>query len=119
MRNRITPSGKKVGCKIAVDSEDIFNMILISIMKFCLVQRLKDIKSKYSVSSTRKDFLKLKQDETSKQLKDCGDMRRVCEHLMPNISTDVDQQKLRENLDVVADLRYSATDKKQVNFFIR
>lgn len=82
------------------------------------MQQLKDIKSKCSVSSTRKDFLKLKQDETSKQLKDCGDMRRVCQHLMPNTSVDVDQQRLRENLDIVADLRHSAMDKKQVNFFL-
>lgn len=70
------------------------------------------------MSSTRKDFLKLKHDETTKQLKDCGDMRRVCQHLMPNTSVDINQQKLRENLDIVVDLRYSATDKKQVNFFI-
>lgn len=91
---------------------------LISSMKL-LVQRLKNIKSTCSVTSTRKDFLKLKYSETSKQLKDCGDMRQVCQHLMPNTSKDIDQQKLRENLDIVADLRRSATDKKQVNFFIK
>jgi len=81
-----------------------------------LVQRLKDIKSKCSMTSTRKDFLKLKHSETSKQLKDCSDMRRVCQHLMPNTFKDMDQQRLRENLDIIANLR-SATDKKQVNFF--
>lgn len=78
------------------------------------MQRLKDIKDKYSIISTRKDFLKLKHDETSKQLKDCGDMRRVCQHLMPNISKDIDQQKLRENLDTIAGLR-STANKKQVS----
>lgn len=79
------------------------------------MQRLKDIKSKYSVTSTRKGFLKLKHNETNKQLKDCGDMRRVCQHLMPNTSTDLNQQRLRENLNIVTDLRRSPTDKKQVN----
>ncbi|XP_077266327.1 uncharacterized protein LOC143899706 isoform X2 [Temnothorax americanus] len=78
------------------------------------MQRLKDIKSKRSVTSTRKDFLKLKHGETSKQLKDCGDMRRVCQHLMPNTSTDIDRQKLRENLHTITDLRRSAIDKKQI-----
>ncbi|KMQ97038.1 hypothetical protein RF55_2653 [Lasius niger] len=77
------------------------------------MQRLKDIKDKCSIISTRKDFLKLKHDETSKQLKDCSDMRRVCQHLMPNISKDIDQQKLRENLDTIAGLR-STANKKQV-----
>lgn len=62
--------------------------------------------------STRKDFLKLKHNETIKQLKDCSDMRRVCQHLMPNTSKDVNQQSLRENLDVVVGLR--SGDKKQV-----
>lgn len=82
-----------------------------------LVQQLKNIKSKYSMISTRKDFLKLKYGETSKQLEDCGNMRRVCQHLMPNTSRDINQQRLRENLDIVVDLRRSATDKKQVNIF--
>lgn len=62
--------------------------------------------------STRKDFLKLKHNETIKQLKDCSDMRRVCQHLMPNTSKDINQQSLRENLDVVVGLR--SGDKKQV-----
>lgn len=84
-----------------------------------LAQRLKDIKSKSSVTNTRKNFLKLKHGETSKQLKDCGDMRRVCQHLMPNTSVDINQQRLRENLDVVANLRRSAIEKKQVNLFYR
>jgi len=69
------------------------------------------------MTSTRKDFLKLKHSETSKQLKDCNDMRRVCRHLMPNTSKDIDQQRLRENLDITANLRRLTTDKKQVNFF--
>ncbi|XP_012220664.1 uncharacterized protein [Linepithema humile] len=77
------------------------------------MQRLKDIKNKYSMISTRKDFLKLKHNETSEQLKDCSDMRRICQHLMPNISKDINQQKLRENLDIVAGLR-SAENKKQI-----
>ncbi|XP_011643249.1 uncharacterized protein LOC105431031 [Pogonomyrmex barbatus] len=78
------------------------------------MQRLKDIKNKYSMTSIRKDFLKLKHSETSKQLKDCSDMRRVCQHLMPNTSKDIDQQRLKENLDIVANLRRSVADKKQV-----
>jgi len=69
------------------------------------------------MTSTRKDFLKLKHSETSKQLKDCSDMRRVCQHLMPNTSKNIDQQRLKENLDIITNLRRSATDKKQVNFF--
>ncbi|XP_072757771.1 uncharacterized protein [Anoplolepis gracilipes] len=77
------------------------------------MQRLKDIKSKHSIISMRKNFLKLKHDETSKQLKDCGVMRQVCQHLMPNTSKDIDQQKLRENLDTIADLR-STANKKQI-----
>jgi len=83
-----------------------------------LVQQLKDIKSKCSLISRRKDLLKLKHSETSKQVKDCDDMRRVCQHLMPSTSKDIDQQRLRENLDIIVDLRRSATDKKQVSFFI-
>lgn len=75
---------------------------------------MKDIKDKRSMISTRKDFLKLKHDETSKQLKDCDNMRRVCQHLMPNTSKDIDKQKLREYLDTIADLR-STANKKQVS----
>jgi len=60
----------------------------------------------------RKELLKLKYNETMKQLKDCGDMRRVCQHLMPNTSKDIDEQRLRENLDVVHGLR--SENKKQV-----
>lgn len=41
-------------------------------------------------------------------------MRQVCQHLMPNTSKDIDQQKLRENLDTIADLR-STANKKQVS----
>lgn len=78
------------------------------------MQRLKDIKAKRSIINRRKDFLKLKYDETSKQLKDCSVMRQVCEHLMPNTSKDIDQQKLRENLDIIAGLR-STANKKQVS----
>ncbi|XP_012532464.1 uncharacterized protein LOC105834486 isoform X1 [Monomorium pharaonis] len=78
------------------------------------MQQLKDIKSECLMTSTRKDFLKLKHSETSKQLQDCSDMRRVCQHLMPNTSRDINQQRLRENLDIVANLRRSAADKKQV-----
>lgn len=78
------------------------------------MQQLKHIKTTYSTITTKKDILKLKHSETSKQLKDCGDMRQVCQHLMPNTSKNVDQQRLRENLDIVAGLR-SATDKKQVS----
>jgi len=82
-------------------------------MKF-LVQRLKDIKNKCSMINTRKDFLKLKHNETSQQLKDCSDMRRICQHLMPNTSKDINQQILRENLNIVARLR-SADNKKEVS----
>ncbi|XP_070154106.1 uncharacterized protein [Polyergus mexicanus] len=78
------------------------------------MQQLKDIKNKRSMISTRKDFLKLKHDETSKQLKDCDVMRQVCQRLMPNTSKDINQQKLRENLDTIADLRSTANKKKQV-----
>lgn len=67
--------------------------------------------------SIRKDLLKLKQNDTSEQLKDYDDMRRICQHLMPNTSKDINQQKLRENLDIVARLR-SAEDKKQVYIYI-
>ncbi|XP_029167338.1 uncharacterized protein LOC114937840 [Nylanderia fulva] len=77
------------------------------------MQQMKDIKDKRSLIGIKKDFLKLKHDETSKQLKDCDDMRRVCQHLMPNTSKDIDQQKLRENLDTIIDLR-STANKKQV-----
>lgn len=82
------------------------------------VQRLKDIKDKRSMISTRKDFLKLKHDETSKQLKDCGVMRQVCQRLMPNTSKDIGQQKLRENLDTIADLRSTTNKKKQVSIIL-
>lgn len=109
---------QKSKIKVGVDLKDVLIQILISSIKL-LVQRLKDIKSKCSMTSTRKDFLKLKHSETSKQLKDCGDMRRVCKHLMPNTSTDLNQQRLRENLNIVTDLRRSATDKKQVNLVYR
>ncbi|XP_012060341.1 PREDICTED: uncharacterized protein LOC105623562 [Atta cephalotes] len=78
------------------------------------MQQLKDIKSKCSLISRRKDLLKLKHSETSKQVKDCDDMRRVCQHLMPSTSKDINQQRLRENLDIIVDLRRSATDKKQI-----
>ncbi|XP_039313851.1 uncharacterized protein LOC105205884 isoform X2 [Solenopsis invicta] len=78
------------------------------------MQQLKDIKDKCSMTSTRKDFLKLKHSETSKQLEDCSDMRKVCQHLMPNTSKDINPLKLKENLNIVANLRRSATDKKQV-----
>ncbi|GAB1862048.1 hypothetical protein CAJAP_03127 [Camponotus japonicus] len=77
------------------------------------MQRLKDLKAKRSLINRKKDFLKLKHDETSKQLKDCSVMRQVCQHLMPNTSKDIDQQKLRENLDTIAGLR-STANKKQV-----
>ncbi|KAL6433440.1 hypothetical protein ACFW04_006525 [Cataglyphis niger] len=78
------------------------------------MQRLKDIKDMRSMISTRKDILKLKHDETSKQLKDCGVMRQVCQRLMPNTSKDISQQKLRENLDTIADLRSTTNKKKQI-----
>ncbi|XP_011262623.1 uncharacterized protein LOC105255191 [Camponotus floridanus] len=77
------------------------------------MQRLKDLKAKRSLINRKKDFLKLKHDETSKQLKDCSVMKQVCQHLMPNTSKDMDQQKLRENLDTIAGLR-STANKKQV-----
>ncbi|XP_026829108.1 uncharacterized protein LOC113562808 [Ooceraea biroi] len=76
------------------------------------MQQLKDINSKYSMMRTRKDFLKLKHNETKKQLKDCTDMRRVCQHLMPNTFKEIDEQRLRESLDVVAGLR--SGNRKQV-----
>ncbi|XP_050452808.1 uncharacterized protein LOC126852251 [Cataglyphis hispanica] len=78
------------------------------------MQRLKDIKDMRSMISTRKDILKLKHDETSKQLKDCGVMRQVCQRLMPNTSKDISQQKLRENLDTIAGLRSTTNKKKQI-----
>lgn len=62
----------------------------------------------------RKDIIKLKHSETSKQLKDCNDMRQVCQYLMPNTSKEMHQERLRENLDIVTGLR-SGTDKKQVS----
>lgn len=79
------------------------------------VQRLKDIKDMRSMISTRKDILKLKHDETSKQLKDCSVMRQVCQRLMPNTSKDISQQKLRENLDTIAGLRSTTNKKKEVS----
>ncbi|KAL0121619.1 hypothetical protein PUN28_006853 [Cardiocondyla obscurior] len=77
-------------------------------------QQLKNIRSKCSIISTRKDFLKLKHIDTSKLQKDCDNMRQVCQHLMPNTSKDLDQQKLRENLNLVANLRHSSADRKQI-----
>ncbi|XP_011865607.1 PREDICTED: uncharacterized protein LOC105560797 [Vollenhovia emeryi] len=78
------------------------------------VHHLKNVKSKRSTTGTRKDMLKLKCSETSKQMKDYNDMRRVYQHLMPNASKDVDQQRLRQALDVVTNLRRSAADRKQI-----
>lgn len=78
------------------------------------MQQLKDIKTKCSIICTKKDFLKLKQCDVSKQLKDCSDMIRVCQHLMPNICKDMDQLRLRENLNIVADLR-STANKREVS----
>ncbi|XP_032668739.1 uncharacterized protein LOC116842949 isoform X2 [Odontomachus brunneus] len=77
------------------------------------MQRLKDIRTKCSIISTRKDLLQLKYNETSQQLKDCNKMRQVCQCLMPNTSKDIDENKLRKNLNVIASLR-SMTDKKQI-----
>ncbi|EFN86957.1 hypothetical protein EAI_05187 [Harpegnathos saltator] len=77
------------------------------------MQRLKDIRTKRSMISIRKDFLRLKLDETSQQLKDCGDMRQVCQCLMPSTSKDIDENKLQESLNTIASLR-SAPDRKQI-----
>lgn len=84
---------------------------MIFYIKFS-VQQLKDIKTNRSIISTKKDFLKLKHSDTSKQLKDCYDMRRVCQHLMPNTCKEMDQERLRENLNIVADLRSTANRKE-------
>lgn len=78
------------------------------------MQQLKDIRTKRSTISVKKDFLKLKHNETSEQLKNCGDMRRVCQCLMPKTSKDVDQNKLWENLNTIASLHPTA-DKNQVS----
>lgn len=77
------------------------------------MQQLKNIRTKSSIISTRKDLLQLKYNETSQQLKDCDKMRQVCQCLMPNTSKDIDENKLRECLNMITSLR-SMTDRKQV-----
>lgn len=81
------------------------------------MQRLKNIRTKCSIASTRKEFLKLKHNETSQQLKNCGDMRQVCRYLMPNMSKDIDENKLKENLNTIASLRLTANSKQVSTLF--
>lgn len=85
---------------------------LNKLIQLFVVQQLKDIRNKCSMMRTKKDLVKLKHNETMKQLKDCGTMRRVCQQLMPNTSKDIDAQRLRENLNIVAGLR--SGNRKQV-----
>ncbi|XP_014489311.1 PREDICTED: uncharacterized protein LOC106752256 isoform X2 [Dinoponera quadriceps] len=77
------------------------------------IQLLKNIRTKCSTISIRKNFIKLKHNETSQQLKDCGVMSRVCQCLILNTAKDIDENKLRENLNIIANLR-STADRKQI-----
>lgn len=55
----------------------------------------------------------MKYDQTNTQLRDCNDMRLVCQHLMPNSCKDLDPKTIIEMLDVVTSL-WAGANKRQV-----
>ncbi|KOX71921.1 hypothetical protein WN51_03198 [Melipona quadrifasciata] len=61
----------------------------------------------------RRDLLQMKHNQTETQLRDCNDMRVICQHLMPQTCKDLDHKVLMEMLDVVTSL-WTGADKKQV-----
>ncbi|KAK9299213.1 hypothetical protein QLX08_007720 [Tetragonisca angustula] len=77
------------------------------------VQKLREISSKRSEIRARRDLLQMKHDQTETQLRDCNDMRVICQHLMPQTCKDLDHKVLMEMLDVVTSL-WTEADKKQV-----
>ncbi|KAK1119682.1 hypothetical protein K0M31_013100 [Melipona bicolor] len=77
------------------------------------VQKLREISSKRSEIRARRDLLQMKHDQTETQLRDCNDMRVICQHLMPQTCKDLDHKVLMEMSDVVTSL-WTGADKKQV-----
>lgn len=59
----------------------------------------------------------MKHDQTETQLRDCNDMRAICQHLMPQTCKDLDHKVLMEMSDVVTSL-WTGADKKQVYIYI-
>lgn len=59
----------------------------------------------------------MKHDQTKAQLRDCNDMRVICQHLMPQTCKDLDHKVLMEMSDVVTSL-WTGADKKQVYTYI-
>ncbi|XP_076663226.1 uncharacterized protein LOC143366222 isoform X2 [Andrena cerasifolii] len=76
-------------------------------------QKLRDTSSKYSQIKARRDLLKMKHDQTITQLRDCNDMRLVCQHLMPSTCKDLDPKVLVEILSVVTSL-WTGANKRQI-----
>nr|XP_003701315.1 PREDICTED: uncharacterized protein LOC100883207 [Megachile rotundata] len=76
-------------------------------------KKLQDIRSKRAEARAKKDLFKLKHDQTATQLRDCNDMKLVCQHLMPSTGKDLDPKVLMEVFDVVTSL-WAGAGKKEV-----
>ncbi|XP_017879897.1 uncharacterized protein LOC108624848 isoform X2 [Ceratina calcarata] len=77
-----------------------------------IVKKQREISSKRSEIRSRRDLLKMKHDETITQLRDCNDMRLVCQHLMPATCKELDPKRLMEMSDTVITL-WTGANKKQ------
>ncbi|KAK2588192.1 hypothetical protein KPH14_004231 [Odynerus spinipes] len=76
------------------------------------VEQLRNIKSKYSLTKIKKELLKIKYNEICNQLRDCNDMRLICQNLMPKTSEDLNQDMLKESLNAVATLCFGASKRE-------
>ncbi|XP_047347128.1 uncharacterized protein LOC124948070 isoform X2 [Vespa velutina] len=76
------------------------------------VKHLKNIKSKYSLAKMKKTLLKIKHNEVCTQLNDGNNMRLICQNLMPQTSEELDQNMLKESLDIVTTLCFGATKRE-------
>ncbi|XP_046814767.1 uncharacterized protein LOC124422421 isoform X1 [Vespa crabro] len=76
------------------------------------VKHLKNIKSKYSLAKIKKTLLKIKHSEVCTQLNDGKNMRLICQNLMPQTSEELDQNMLKESLDIVTTLCFGATKRE-------
>lgn len=76
------------------------------------VQKLRNVMSKRQEIRNRRDLLKLKNDQTSTQLRDCNDMKLVCRHLKPSTCKDLDPRVLIEISDIVTSLWTGANKRK-------
>ncbi|XP_043280524.1 uncharacterized protein [Venturia canescens] len=78
-------------------------------------QQLHKIKSQRHLLKTREDLLRMKLNQTKKQVEDCEKVRSICRHLNPADNCQIDPNIVDESLTLVSTISTKADEKMVFN----